>query len=356
MGTCLVPKNGNKYNTELADKFETVMRKSYQLVGSERPRTLKKFINKGDDGSFDVVETNEYEAANYVFSQLDFPKEFHLFDPPANDDGTFSFDAYAKSKKWIESRGKYDDDHLLEACISAVSQSRVDFEYFSKLFDHYSSSEDGSNLKTQLYATDFESGMCCLHYLALYGDEMLIEKVLVKYDENAVELLYDYDGNNALKYMQRRPEFDSFVEELKPKDDDSNFEEVENPTSTVPTKTLKDRIIDSFNARKGTLVSVEKGAKAQYDKNKNNRRNKLAANDSAYHLRELNDILGRIESSQKNDLQLKQYATDEVEKARKFAASEETRFSNYVLRYDNEYAQYVHRKAKETFGRIKSDI
>jgi hypothetical protein len=353
LALCIVPKNGNEYNTALADKFETILRNANQSVGEVRPRNLKHFVSKGNDDSFDVVETNDYEDADYIFSQLE-TTNFKLFEPSTGANGSPAFNPYMKSKKWIESRGKYDDDHLLEACISTVNQPKINFEFFSKLFDYYSGRGDDDSLRKQMYTRDYQSGMYCLHYVAMHGDESEIVKLLDKYDENAVEELYDYDGNNALKYLQERDELAYFVADLIPEEE--NLGEAEKPsTPTVTTKTMKDKIKESFDNRKKTLESVERGTKSHY-KSSDSRRNRLAKNAATYHLSQLNDILGRIETSTKDDNLLKQDAGDEVEKARKFAASEETRFSKYVLRYDNEYVQYVHRKAKDTFGRIKGDI
>jgi hypothetical protein len=196
--------------------------------------------------------------------------------------------------------------------------------------------------------------MICLHYVALYGDEMLIIKVLEKYEDNAVEKRVDFDGNSALKYMEGRRELKYYVERLKPK-----------PIVTIPdtnsvpaqplVKTVKEKIVDSFNARKNRLTFASDVAKTAQE-GKDDRRNRLAATDGAKHVVELNEMLGRIEKYDKTDQELIEYAIREVDARRQFAADEETRFSRYIIRQDNEYVQYIHKEAKETFENIKKDI
>lgn len=196
--------------------------------------------------------------------------------------------------------------------------------------------------------------MICLHYVALYGDEILIIKVLDKYEDNAVEKRVDLDGNSALKYMEGRRELKRYVERLKPKPTIVTIPD----TNSVPqplVKTVKEKIVDSFNARKDTLIFASDVAKTAYEGN-DDRRNELAATDGAKHVVELNEMLGRIKKYDKTDQELIEYAIREVDARRQFAADEERRFSRYIVRQDNEYVQYIHKEAKETFENIKKDI
>lgn len=244
--------------------------------------------------------------------------------------------------------------HLLEACVSGATQSQIDLQFFGKLFDYYSGRQNDAALRAQLYKKDIESGMCCLHYVAAFGDEVLIEKVLDKYDENSVETLVDADGNNALRYMEARPELFSFLKELKPEEEVVETVEEETPTQEAP-KTMKEKIVDIFEDRDDSLMNAQKATRSNL-KSRNDRRNRLADNAVDYHLDKLNEILDRIQRYDTSDSLLIQYALDEVGEARKKAASEETRFKNYTLRWENEYCQYIHRKAKETFTKIEDDI
>jgi hypothetical protein len=120
LSTCLIPESGSEYNIDLANEFEMVMYKAYDLRGIEKPRTLKEFIsrgfNKGNDSSdfvvletegnkFSIVETEAYEDANYIYSELEFSELEHFGPPPSDGDST-TFYPYDKAKQGIVARGK----------------------------------------------------------------------------------------------------------------------------------------------------------------------------------------------------------------------------------------------------------
>jgi len=69
------------------------------------------------------------------------------------------------------------------------------------------------DLQRQLQEIDYDNGMCCLHYLAILGDESLIKKVL-KINPDFAKDLRDDESKTPLDYMKNRPELKNLVLEL----------------------------------------------------------------------------------------------------------------------------------------------
>jgi hypothetical protein len=106
LAKCMIPEADKEFNLALAKDFEKTLTNasSKSLADDEKPKSLKEFINKGIENkpAFSIVETKDYEDANYIYSDLD---ELASFKPSDDETGP-AFNPYDKITDWIVSRGE----------------------------------------------------------------------------------------------------------------------------------------------------------------------------------------------------------------------------------------------------------
>ena len=108
LAKCMIPRNDKKFDTELGKDFEDTLTKASKqsLARDEKPKSLQHFISKGfeqneKNHAFTILETKDYEDADYIYSDLDLA-ELKGFQPSKEP----AYNPYDKITRWIVARGE----------------------------------------------------------------------------------------------------------------------------------------------------------------------------------------------------------------------------------------------------------
>jgi len=347
----LVPTKGNSYGMELANDFEAVIRRAIKKGSAPKPRSLNNFIEKGfvekEPRKFEIVQTSEYHEANVIFTEME---ELELLNDTTSDTKV-NFD-FTSAKRSIELTGRNSSDHLIRACISDMIANRndTDFRMFHTLFDYYYDHQL-IDLQRQLQEIDQDNGMCCLHYLAILGDEPLIKKAL-EINPDFAKDLRDAESKSPLDYMKNRPDLKHFVLELDPP---VFVPPIPAPkpkptTPEAPEENVKDRIIDwALEPSQIKLADTKKQIAELPKKSYTRRRNRLALEGITDHLSFMDGLIEKIDTQYFIDNKMRlEFVEGELNKKGKYTEERVNHFGYHTKmssKFDNEYALYEHKRA-----------
>ena len=230
---------------------------------------------------------------------------------------------------------------------------------FSELYDFYNGKEDKSLLNEQMKARGTPSGRTPFHYVAQYGRETLITKVLelpstwvgpddLPSPEYLKILCVTEEGSTVttISLLKDRPELTQFILKLEPPP---------KPTIVVPKKSLKESIKEKLEHRQNKLESIYNHADNLY-KTRGGRRNWLAQGASEKQRNKMNNLLASIESSTKADAILLHSVREELQKASDSAESTARKWDSYAHKVENNYAEDVCYQASEVWKLAKNDL
>ena len=373
----LVPTKGNSYGMELANDFEAVIRRAIKKGSAPKPRSLNNFIEKGfvekEPRNFEIVQTSEYHEANVIFTEME---ELELLNDTTSDTKV-NFD-FTSAKRSIELTGEFmkavimkvitnrtlkcltilfscftgrnSSDHLIRACISDMIANRndTDFRMFHTLFDYYYDHQL-IDLQRQLQEIDQDNGMCCLHYLAILGDEPLIKKAL-EINPDFAKDLRDAESKSPLDYMKNRPDLKHFVLELDPPPVFVPPIPAPKPTTPeAPEENVKDDIISyALRPSQIKLADTKKQIAELPKKSSTRRRNGNALEGITDHLSFMDGLIERIDTQYYIDNKMRLEDVErELNKKRKYTEERVSHFGyhkKWSSKYDNEYALYEHER------------
>ena len=164
-----------------------------------------------------------------------------------------------------------------------------------------------------------------------------------------LKIVYDTEEGSVttLSLLKGRHELTEFMLKLEPP-----------PEAPIVPKTLslKEKMKEKLESRKGKLDSVHKHAEALFESSGGKRRNWLAEQASKKQLERMVELIGNINTSTKTDIELLIYAKVELGRLRDSAKSSAEKFNSYLDKIGNDYAESVCYEAAEIFGLAKNDL